>query len=106
MNREMALPYVSFVVDDAGNGRELGADPHAIVRAGNSAKRLDDTREFAFCYPSRLVGWQCGFEPLFVAVHSYLDVRVDDGEAIEMATDYLDDRGWFSNGPTDPDYIL
>lgn len=24
MNRNMTMPYVSFVVDDSGNGRELG----------------------------------------------------------------------------------
>ena len=42
MRRSDAIPYVSFVVDDAGCGRELGADPHAIVRPGNPNKRLDE----------------------------------------------------------------
>ncbi len=95
MTRETAIPYVSFVVDDALNGRELGADIHAIVRERGQ-----------FAYASRLVGWQCGFEPLFVAVHSYLDVAISDDEATELATDYLIERGWFAGEPTEPDYII
>lgn len=96
MTRTQAIPYVSFVVDDALNGRELNADIHAIVR----------TKGDQFEHSSRLVGWQCGFEPLFVAVHSYLDVHIDDDDAEELAKDYLEERGWFSCEPTDADYIL
>ena len=95
MRRKQAIEYVSFVVDDAGSGRELHADPHAIVRDGSEHK-----------YPSVLVGWQCGFEPLFVAVHSYLDCQIDDDEAEDMATEYLAERGWFSGEPTECDYII
>lgn len=94
MNRDQALPYVSYVVDDAGSARALGADIHAT------------TRETGFKYRSVLVGWQCGFEPLFVAVHSYLDVRIDDDDASEMAREYLVERNWFSGEPTEPDYII
>lgn len=107
MLRKDAIPYVSFVVDDAGCGRALGADQHAIVRSGNPDRRIDGPDTQPPCYASRLVGWQCGFEPLFVAVHSYLDVRVTDDEAEEMATDYLQERGWFGDdGPRAADYIL
>jgi hypothetical protein len=96
MNRDMAKPYVAFVVDDAGSGRELGEDIHAVIREeGNE-----------FDYPSVLVGWQCGFEPLFVAVHSYLDVELDDDEAEEMARDYLAERGWFNGEPRDADFVI
>ncbi len=103
MNRTNATKYVSFVVDDAGAGRELGADIHAIVRNGGGATHKHPD----YKYPSVLVGWQCGFEPLFVAVHSYLDVRLDDEEAIEMAQEYLEERGWFgADGPTEPDYVV
>ena len=105
MIREQAIPYVAYVVDDAGSGRELGADPHAVVRPGNPSKRLDDPKA-PECYASRLVGWQCGFEPLFVAVHSYLDVRIDDQEAEEMAADYLEEIGWFADGRKPADYII
>ena len=90
MKRSDAIPYVSFVVDDAGSGRELNSDPDAVIRAGSTKHASGCTK-----YPSVLVGWQCGFEPLFVAVHSYLDVQLDDDEAEEMARDYLTERGWF-----------
>jgi hypothetical protein len=78
--------YVSFAVDDAGSPRDIsqGIPDHA-----------------------RLVGWQCGFEPLYVAVWSYLPgVTLDDEEAMELATDYLVERKWFSGEPTHADYVL
>jgi hypothetical protein len=94
MNREQAIPYVSFVVDDALNGRRLGFG-------------INDIRESEpFNHASILIGWQCGFEPLFVAVHSYLDVELDDDEAIELATDFLSEREWFASEPSEPDYLL
>jgi hypothetical protein len=105
MDRSDAIPYVSFVVDDAGNGRPFRSDPHAVVRPGNRSKRIDDPHAEP-CYPSVLVGWQCGFEPVFVAVHSYLDIRIDDSDAVDMATDYLRERNWFGGEPTEPDYVI
>jgi hypothetical protein len=87
MTRKQAIPYVAFVVDDAGAARELGADMHAIIRESGGE----------FKHPSKLVGWQCGFEPLFVAVHSYLDVSIDDSDAEDMAAEYLEERGWFGD---------
>lgn len=98
MLRSDAVPYVSFVVDDAGSGRCLGDDMHAIVRESGDA----------FQYASVLVGWQCGFEPLFVAVHSYLDVALTDDEAEDMAREYLEERNWFADPDSDhsADYII
>ncbi len=96
MDRTQAKPYVSFVVDDAGAGRELNADPHAIVRELGGE----------FKCRSVLVGWQCGFEPLFVAVHSYLDVQIDEEDAERMARDYLEERGWFANDEHNADFII
>lgn len=93
------LPYVAYVVDDAGAGRKPGDDPHAIVREAGGQ----------FKYASRLIAYQCGFEPLVVAVHSYLDVFIDDEEAEEMAGDYLEEIGWFNykHSPRrDADYIV
>lgn len=104
ITREQALPYVSYVVDNAGAARGIDEDSLPSVRPGNPTKRLDDNGPE--CYASVLVGWQCGFEPLFVAVHSYLDVRLDDDEAIEMATDFLAEIRWFSDGPQEPDYVI
>ena len=84
MTREQAIPYVSFCIDDA-----------------LSERSIDDMPPTA-----RLVGWQCGFEPLFVAVWSYLDVELEDAEAEEIARDYLIERNWFAGHPTYADYIL
>jgi len=68
MTREQALPFVNMFVDDALSERNLSNMPAN----------------------ARLIGWQCGFEPMFVAVWSYLsDAPLDDDEAIELATDLL-----------------
>lgn len=85
MTREQALPYVSYLVDDA-----LGEHP------------LSDLLPNA-----RLVGWQCGFEPLIVAVQSYLpDTRVDASDAEDIAADLLAEKKWFPGEPTPADFIL
>lgn len=116
MNRAQALKYVAYVVDDAGNGRRLHDDVHAIVREGRGSTRdevtgsvneeINDPDFAPPQYPSRLVGWQCGFEPMFVAVHSYLDVEIDDQDAEEMAQEYLTEIGWFSDEPASASYII
>ena len=87
MTRDQAMPYVAYVVDDGLS------DAHHTYRT---------------CLPdARLIGWQCGFEPVFVAVQSYLpNTRVDDEDAIEIATDYMTEIGWFAREPTEPDYVL
>ena len=85
MKREDAIPYISRYVDDALSEREAKDMP-----AG-----------------ARLVGWQCGFEPMFVAVWSYLPgVEVDDDSAMEIATELLVEKGWFPDEPTEPDYLI
>lgn len=83
MRRADALPFVSLAVDDALSPRDPRDAPTN----------------------ARLVGWQCGFEPLFVAVWSYLDVELDDDEAEEIATDYLRERHWFTDDRP-ADYII
>lgn len=86
MNRTQAIPYVAYALDDTGAPRNVSDMPAN----------------------ARLVGWQCGFEPLFVAVWSYLPgVTLDAGDAEETAADFLEERGWFSpTGPRDADYII
>jgi hypothetical protein len=90
MTREQALPYVGYCLDDALSERDR--------------KDMPDN--------ARLVGWQCGFEPMFVAVWSYLGDtqgnldRLDDDEAEEIARDYLTERGWFSGEPKEADYVI
>jgi hypothetical protein len=84
MTREQALPYVAYCVDDALSEREI--------------KDMPDN--------ARLVGWQCGFEPMFVAVWSYLDLDLDDDEAEQLAVELLIERKWFADKPTSADYII
>jgi hypothetical protein len=89
MTREQALPYVAYCVDDALAERELkDMPPHAV-----------------------LVGWQVGFEPLFVACWSYLggeECNPDYAEACELATDLLVEKKWFADNdnPPDPDFVI
>lgn len=86
MTRAQAIPYISYVLDDALSPDHSTADllPNA-----------------------RLIGWQCGFEPMFVAVQSYLpDTTVDEDEAVEIAMDYLTEIKWFADEPTGPDYVI
>jgi hypothetical protein len=85
MTREQALRYVSLAVDDALSERSIDEMPDN----------------------ARLIGWQCGFEPMFVAVWSYLDLELDDQEAEELATELLIERKWFTDGkPVHADYVL
>ncbi len=86
MNREQARPYIGLCVDDALCERDIADMPPN----------------------ARLVGWQCGFEPMFVAVWSYLDDQQPDmAEAAEIAMDLLAEKGWFGDQlPTEPDYII
>ena len=84
MTREQATPYIGRCVDDA-----------LAVRS------IDDMPANA-----RLVGWQCGFEPMVVAVWSHLGHRISDDDAEELATDTLNEDGWFNDGPTPPDFVI
>ena len=90
MTRKQALKFVEFVVDDTGNGRELGADPHAIVRGTG------------FKHASVLVGYSEP-APIFVAVHSYLDVCMPASVCTELAGDFLREIGI---PVSSPDFIL
>jgi hypothetical protein len=96
MNRKIATKCTRYVVDDAGCGRDINEDPGAVVREPGTGYR----------HPSVLVGWQVDPEPLFVSVHSYLDVELTDAEATEYATDYLEEIGQFSGVDHQPDYLV
>jgi hypothetical protein len=85
MTRTQALPYVAYVLDDA-----LAVYPVTDMVCN-----------------ATLVGWQCGFEPMFVAVQSYLPgVRIDADEAEEIAADYLREIKWFGVDARDADYVI
>lgn len=87
MKRKQALTYVGHALDDALDVRtERGKDIPANAR---------------------LIGWQCGFEPMFVAVWSYLpDITMGAQEAEDIATAYLEEIKWFSGEPWTPDYVV
>lgn len=90
MNRTQATPYIGYCLDDALSERQVADMPAN----------------------ARLVGWQCGFEPMFVAVWSCLGDtqgntdRLDDDSAVELAIDLLAEKKWFAGEPTDPDYVI
>ena len=90
MKREQALPYVGYIADDAGSFRHY---PGQLPPDG--------------IHNAVLVGWQCGFEPMFVACKSYLpDIILDEEEAIELATEGLKEIDWFHKDIREPDYII
>lgn len=86
VTKEKAMSYVSFAVDDALAIRSIAEIPSN----------------------ARLVGWQCGFEPLFVAVWSHLGVSLKGDEAEDIARDLLVERKWFADceNPPPADYVL
>lgn len=86
MNRQQAIPYISYCVDDALSERDVKDMPAN----------------------ARLVGWQCGAEPMFVAVWNYLGGRLDDEEeAEELAVDLLHEKNWFDGAlGHEPNYII
>jgi hypothetical protein len=94
MKRHDALQYVGYHLDDALSPKIDAPIPDNAV----------------------LVGWQCGFEPMFVAVSSYLpNVTLSKDSAVDIAVDYLMEIEWFGeveasknpfNSPIEPDYII
>lgn len=70
---------VVYVVDDALNGRRLGADMYATIRKPGGD----------FKHGSVIVVCQSPDGPIGVATHSYLDVQLTPEEAAELATDFL-----------------
>ena len=88
--RNAVEKYIGYKVDDALNGEQW-------------------TNEESVSDRDWLLGWQCGFEPVFVVCRSYLsDATLDRSDAIEYAIDYLKEIGWFSEPENDnwPDFEL
>lgn len=74
--RNQLLSYISHCLDDCLNVHPLKDMPP----------------------DARLVVYQCGFEPLVVAVWSYLpNTKIGADEAEEIAEDYLREIGWLQN---------
>lgn len=74
------------------------ADRHADCISQRIDYYLDDAgavhKGFRVTGQTVFVGFEAGFEPLIVAVRSYLGVRVDADEAVAIAADYLDEIHW------------
>lgn len=80
-----------------------------IEYVGHHVDDTMSTEEKPITKNTRLVGFQCGFEPMVVAVHSYLpDCSCDDNEAEELAVDLLEEHGWFNGSSREhaADFIL
>ncbi|MBU0564893.1 MAG: hypothetical protein KJ890_15495 [Gammaproteobacteria bacterium] len=88
LNQERFKELTSFVVDDA-----LAEHPVSAIK---------DRRDVTY------VGFDAGFEPMFVGVISYLPgCVVDAGEACEIAIDLLLEKKWFANeADTAPSVVL
>ena len=80
----------TYVVDDTGNGRLLGEDPHAIVRRGGS----DD-----FCNRSAFALFNNKNIRIVVAVNSYLDAWMSDEEIEDHASDYMSEAFGITSRP-------
>lgn len=84
MGQSQLEKYIGFCLDDTGATHELKDKPDN----------------------ARLVVYQAGFEPLVVAVWSYLNVKLDDEEAIEIADDFLKEIEWFSELDKTAEYVV
>ena len=84
-NREQALKYVSYVIDEYGKQLpESELDPKSAI----------------------LVGWQCGFEPMYVAIKSEDSAITSEVDAEDIVRAFLEKKKWFSGGVSkDCDYI-
>ena len=92
-----AAAFVKLIVDDTGNPMVPGQGPHAKVRMAKiTHKKGRRQHDGEFHHRSRLVGWVTDpIDPFIVAVHSYLDTPLSDSEAEDIASDYLEESGWF-----------
>ena len=95
MTRKDAIQYVGKAINERGKRRPWQAGDPIPSHA-------------------RFVGWQCGFEPFFVAVWDDGEIRLDASDAEEIATQYLNaipmsngtTRSWFGGGYRSADYVI
>ncbi len=77
--KRQALSMASYFVNDALSEMKASEVPADLSRV-------------------QFVAFPAGFEPLVVAVWSYMDgVKVDADEAIEIAADLLLEKGWLQS---------
>lgn len=67
------------------------------------------TREQAKPYIGYILNDALHAEPFKDDQSSHIDLpdtKIDESEAVEIAMDYLEEIGWFSDEPTEPDHII
>jgi len=78
-------PYVKHMILDGLGGWSLGEMDSNLVQS-----------------PYALACWQSGTEPMCVAVGSTINIYnpdwLDDKEITTLATDYLEEIGWLTDG--------
>ena len=81
-NRKQALKYVGHVITE--NGKKL---PESSLNPKTAI----------------LVGWQCGFEPMYVAIQDEDGdvLSLSDIDAEDIAKEYLTKINWFSDDADD-----
>ena len=93
MEREKIEQYVAWILDDSGN----------VIRPG----QIGVSAHLRDVLPTdTLVCYQCGFEPLVVAVRSVYGDIIAAWDAEEIAAEYLEEIGWFGDNVRDADYII
>lgn len=76
LNKKTVVDYIGHCLDDSLNVRTLADMPAN----------------------ARFVVYACGFEPMVVAVWSYLPgVTLDESDAEDIARDYLLEINWFAD---------
>lgn len=87
--KDQILENTAYVLDDSLN-------EHSIAEL--TGEKLES---------AIFVVYQCGFEPMAVAVVSYMpNVKITEEEAEEIAKDFLIEKNWFSGEPRDADYFV
>ena len=92
MNRKDIIQYVAWILDDSGN----------VLRPGQSAVSANIRDVLP---TDTLVAYQCGFEPLVVAVRSVYGNIIPVWDAEEIAAEYLEEIGWFGDNVRGADYF-
>lgn len=84
MDKRDLKPYVAVAIDDSLSVHKPGTEPEN----------------------ARYVVYQCGFEPMVVAVFSGLGLELCEADAEDIALEYLEGINWFYDEPRSADYII
>jgi hypothetical protein len=89
-----------------GHGRCIAITAERLLAGRRGTKRpIHFVARTSFDRPITVGALAVMGEGLFGQCQGRRD-SVDEDEAIEIATDYLDEIGWFSDGPIEPDHVV